>query len=238
MSEHLITTPVAIATCPRCHEYVFACLVDGIDTLADMKPLTTQSDYVQHLVDTRRTFDTTQLQNGVTHKLITRTPSSRPFNADDPTHPILGEHSCGVLQRDATRAELVPVTPPSAPVTPGRHPDGHHPQPAPEKAPQGHTASPAARHANPRPSNPIRCDQCNERIRPDEPHVAIEHGPNYRWGQHVECKPTAYQLMVASWSDQKEMDSDGYRALINANHGARTIEIIHLPKENNDEREV
>ncbi|WP_432001212.1 hypothetical protein [Streptomyces sioyaensis] len=234
MSEHLITTPVAIATCPRCREYVFACLVDGIDTLADMKPLTTQSDYVQCLVDTRRTFDVTQLQNGVTHKLITRTPSSRPFNADDPAHPILREHSCGVLQRDAARAELVVGPPPQAPVTHGRQTGGLRPQPVPERPPQGRTASSAVQRANPHLSRPIRCGECGNPIRRNEAHFAIEHGPNYRWGRHVECKPTAYQLMVASWSNQKEMDSDGFRALINAKHGDRTIETIHLPEEDDE----
>jgi hypothetical protein len=90
MSNQLIDTVVQLRQCPRCKAYVFVCMVSGIKTAADPKPLNVE-EYRAALISGRMTYDQLD-QAGRPWKLQGRTAASQwpPFKG----RKIVAEHGC------------------------------------------------------------------------------------------------------------------------------------------------
>lgn len=187
------STQPKVANCEKCNAVVFSCDVNGFKTLVDVVPIP-QGLLIECLTMGRCLYEGQFTVQGQTLKRL------RPSKALD--GPRYAQHGCtvgGVVR--ATELEVVPVGPPSAPVTPGGLPGGFRPGRAPASGSQGHTAAlgfqwtaassvtypPLALNATPRPSKPTRCRICNNLIKGDEQGiVAIQYGERMVWAEHVE----------------------------------------------------
>lgn len=192
--QHLIDTPMELATCDRCKAHVFKCWVSGVSTVVDIAALDGMDDVRRRLMMGRTVY---RILDG--RKLATFRRDSTKGNG------YLADHWCGPGVVGAKPVEVVPVGPPSAPATPGGPLGGFHHPHAPADGSQGHTAtfdharSPAPSSSNP-PSRairashprsdpkPTRCATCREIITVHTPDVwSIEYDGRLVYGQHVAC---------------------------------------------------
>lgn len=194
-------TPIKVAQCNRCEQYVFSCRSNGLSTVADPAPLGDVTAYVAALAAGRRVFDL-QERAGRPHSLQTRSRASKApaWPPSGTQRPILAEHACAT---DASVVEVPDAGPHQAPATPGAASAGlrrPHALAGAQPASQRLTASsqtnrpnPAA-PANPRPSDPggsPRCDSCGEWIG-DLPFIGV-HYREWQWAQHSERCPNVAQ---------------------------------------------
>ncbi|MFJ9413062.1 hypothetical protein ACIRPT_02710 [Streptomyces sp. NPDC101227] len=230
MADHLRNTDIKIAKCPRCDTYVWACQSDGFKVMADIAPITTLDGYVSALQTGRGVYDRKEL-SGRPWRLSRRSRSSPPWT--EGRNDIHADHACAA-GINAQTVELVPVTPPQAPVTHGRPKAGPRQPTALAKPPQGrktNTNRRPADTANPRPSEPERltCDACGRRITPGQPHTAITHGSTVHWARHESCgNAESVLIRNAEWQTLVQLSRKGIPAW------NRTIENLELPEMNDD----
>lgn len=205
MNDHLVDTPIKLATCNRCGAYVFLAHSSGVRSAADAAPAGRDA-YIAAVIAGRRLFDLVEAA-GRPQKLMTRTVRSQApaFDAAGAQiaaqgrRKVLAEHSCGAHAMDATKFTEVEQGPPPVPAMPGERRDGH-PQPTVhesgltvEEIPRRSVARRAISHRSdirisPRISErPPRCDICNAYIGSDEIYTGAQHGSVWKWAMHEEC---------------------------------------------------
>ncbi|MFE6222987.1 hypothetical protein [Streptomyces sp. NPDC057854] len=149
MADHLVDTPIRLATCNRCGAYVYLAHSSGVRAAADVA-VADRDAYISAVLAGRRLFDLAETA-GRPQKLLVRTASSAVPAFDDhgtqQTAPgrrkVLAEHGCGAHAMDATKFTEVAQVPPPAPATPG-NPRGGTP----------HGTAPVAGAAPSRPAGP------------------------------------------------------------------------------------
>ena len=104
VTEHLISRPAKLKTCPRCGEYTLTAITGGLTTATDPEPLTIEQEIAALLIG-KRTFDIITLG----HRLylewrdIIRVKGNRAY-------PVVAIHIC-------TPAEPPPELPPDIKLT-------------------------------------------------------------------------------------------------------------------------
>lgn len=100
MADHLVTTKVTGAACPRCRAVVLVGLAEGLTARVDLTPLNSTGEIAALIAD-RWTYTLTR--QGLVHRDAGRIAGGHL------TGPILAEHCCGYTPPPAYR------TPPSQP---------------------------------------------------------------------------------------------------------------------------
>jgi hypothetical protein len=195
VTQHLIDTPLELANCDKCKAYVFMCDVSGIRTIVDCAPLDGMDDVRRRLMMGRVVYRT----------LPGRKLARFSRDSTNAESGYLADHWCTGGVTGARKVETVPVGPPSAPATPGRHPDGFRHPDAPADGSQGRRGLPimktqrtdssgaypsrATRVNRPRSDpKPTRCDICREIITVRTPNVwSIEYDGRLVYGVHDSC---------------------------------------------------
>lgn len=195
-NDHLIDTPIRLATCNRCGSYVFLAHASGVRAAADVAPADRDA-YIAAVMDGRRSFDLLEAA-GRPQKLLGRTQGSRAPSFDpggaqiasQGRRKVLVEHGCGGHAQNMLRFVEVEQGPPSARVTPGSsHAGGdlrraaHESGLTVEEIPRS-PAAPVNRRLSERPP---RCDICNAVIGSDEIYWGIQHGTRWVYAVHEEC---------------------------------------------------
>ncbi|GGR51809.1 hypothetical protein [Streptomyces roseolus] len=125
MTDHLIDTPIRLATCNRCGAYVYLAHSSGIRAAADVA-VAGRDAYINAVLAGRRLFDLAET-TGRPQKLLNRShvspaPTFDTNGAQETAQgrrKVLVEHGCGAHAMDATRFTEVEQVPPPAPATPG-----------------------------------------------------------------------------------------------------------------------
>lgn len=190
MTAGPISTPLAVAQCQKCDQYVFKAQVNGCDTTVDVLTLPTLEEWRTALVAGKSLY----VEKG--GKKLGPVYAKQIAAAAGAGYRLYATHGCtaGAVVR-ATEVEAPPPGPRSAPVMPGGPQGGFHHPTAPADGSQGHrhkintltedywgiSNSPAA-NATPRPS---RCAICRKLLTGKEEGVTtIEFDGRIIWGIH------------------------------------------------------
>jgi len=189
--QHLIDTPIKIATCNRCAAYVMACDVSGVRTMADPTPLGTPESLRDALLDGKAAYRVLHMA-GKPWKL----QSLNPLNMGE-SGTVVAAHDCGMATANNRReVEVVPEGPQSAPATRGRLPGGSHPATAlagAQTATQGFSSETSklpnrAKRANRPRSKWIyrNCEECGVVVG-DSDVIGVQLGDRWLYLRHDVC---------------------------------------------------
>ncbi|GHG09994.1 hypothetical protein [Streptomyces hydrogenans] len=177
MPDHLIDTPIKLATCNRCGAYVYLAHSSGIRAAADVA-VAGRDAYIAALMGGRRLFDLVEAA-GRPQKLLHRSHVS-PVPAFDAAglqevangrRKVLAEHGCGAHAMDAVKFTEVEQGPPSVPAMPGERRDGRHQPAALESGVP--TSSPAGPATHPRSDLPPEAQAAWEAINGSVPQTTL-----------------------------------------------------------------
>lgn len=179
MPPQFIDTIIKLRQCPRCKAYVFVCMVSGIKTAADPKPLNVD-EYRAALIAGRMTYDQLD-QAGRPWKLQGRTAASQwpPFK----DRKIVAEHGCTKAMNMA-EAEFIDIprsTPASGTGAAGVTPT--HSVYSSEPRILGTVAAHVTHHRS-RPYIQAKCDRCKLSIGHDWNFWGIQRGDHWIHVEH------------------------------------------------------
>lgn len=186
MTQHLLDTPIKVATCNRCGLYVFACQVNGFKVAVGMAPLDAKG-VADALMAGRNVYDQLDVA-GKPWKLKARTGGSEwpPYGG----RKVLASHDCGTRGMNTTGVDVTEVDPPKAPAPYGARGPGINS--APPNYSQPGTNSSRVQDASPSPSNPYvnrLCDTCKQMIGRDVNYVGVSYDGRWVWVQHdYDCR--------------------------------------------------
>lgn len=175
--QHLIDTPPRLSTCNRCKAYVLAGKSSGCEYVLDPEPLNSATALALRLsgVWVYRSH----------HGLISLVTASTLRHEGT----RYKEHGCGCF---VTPVEVVPSTPPQAPVTPEQGVLGG----------RGLKCSPVRSVTRLRSDDrATRCSDCGELIKEDEPRISVEMP---QWQTNVHKVPNrgsrkGYTKTIEGW---------------------------------------
>jgi len=179
MAQHLIDTVIQLRQCPRCKAYVFVCMVSGVKTAADPKPLSVE-EYRAALIAGRMTYDQLD-QAGRPWKLQSRSAASQwpPFKG----RSVVAEHGCTkAMNMGEVEFTAIPHSTPvsdtgAAGVTTGQSAMSS------ERRTLGTVAAHVTHHRS-RPYIKEKCEVCHKEIGTDIRMVGVQIGDEWVWIQH------------------------------------------------------